>query len=48
MVNITTKVSNPVYTIKPVLRGHLLDKYKFVSMTGDLLIEIFYNRTRKW
>jgi hypothetical protein len=33
--------------VKPVLRGHLWNKEKWPYKTGDLLNEIFHDRTRK-
>jgi hypothetical protein len=40
------------YTVKPVLRGHLWDKEKLSSKTGDVLREVqfiwvFYDRSRR-
>jgi len=45
-------VSGDVYTVKPVLRGHLWTKKRWPDKAGDLLKrisspEIFYDRIRK-
>jgi hypothetical protein len=36
-----------LYIVKPVLRGRLWNKEKWPYKTGDLLNEIFHDRTRK-
>jgi hypothetical protein len=37
-----------IYTIKPVLRGHLWDKEKWPNITGDFLIEVEFIWNCQW